>query len=195
MSKIALSGPAGGTATYTVTAPTGSTDRTVVLPDSNGTILTTATPGVPVNGPAFSASSTVSQGLSAVTLTKITFPTEEFDSASCFNNTAGTVGGIPAYAFLPNVAGYYQVNATMTLRSVGQGSGQIAALRKNGVTIRTVAGDQPVGNYDVNMSMSNTVYLNGTTDYLELWALTGGAGTANGSYAGSFSAFLARSAT
>jgi len=40
MSKIALSGPAGGTATYTVTAPTGATDRTLTLPDSSGTIAT-----------------------------------------------------------------------------------------------------------------------------------------------------------
>jgi hypothetical protein len=38
MSKIALSGPAGGTATYTVTAPTGATDRVITLPDATGTL-------------------------------------------------------------------------------------------------------------------------------------------------------------
>jgi len=40
MSKIALSGPAGGTATYTVTAPTGATDRTLTLPDQTATLIT-----------------------------------------------------------------------------------------------------------------------------------------------------------
>lgn len=40
MSKIALSGPAGGTATYTVTAPAGVTDRTLTLPDQTGTLTT-----------------------------------------------------------------------------------------------------------------------------------------------------------
>jgi hypothetical protein len=40
MSKIAISGPAGGTATYTVTAPTGSVDRTLTLPDQTATLIT-----------------------------------------------------------------------------------------------------------------------------------------------------------
>jgi len=40
MSKIALSGPAGGTATYTVTAPTGAVDRTLTLPDQTATLIT-----------------------------------------------------------------------------------------------------------------------------------------------------------
>jgi hypothetical protein len=40
MSKIAITGPAGGTATYTVTAPTGATDRTLTLPDQTATLIT-----------------------------------------------------------------------------------------------------------------------------------------------------------
>jgi hypothetical protein len=40
MSKIALNGPAGGTATYTVTAPTGATDRVITLPDQTATLIT-----------------------------------------------------------------------------------------------------------------------------------------------------------
>jgi hypothetical protein len=41
MSKIAVSSPASGTATYTISAPAGSTDRTITLPDSSGTMATT----------------------------------------------------------------------------------------------------------------------------------------------------------
>jgi len=43
MSKIAVNSPATGTATFTLTAPGGtSTDRTLVLPDNAGTVLTSA---------------------------------------------------------------------------------------------------------------------------------------------------------
>ena len=41
MSNVAIKGGATGTATYTIEAPTGNTDRTLVLPDEAGTILTT----------------------------------------------------------------------------------------------------------------------------------------------------------
>jgi hypothetical protein len=43
MSKIALSGNASGTATFSITTPSGtSTDRTLTLPDNSGTVLTSA---------------------------------------------------------------------------------------------------------------------------------------------------------
>jgi uncharacterized protein (AIM24 family) len=45
MSKIALSGPATGTATFTITTPAGtSTDRTLTLPDAAGTIQVSGNP-------------------------------------------------------------------------------------------------------------------------------------------------------
>lgn len=40
MSKIALSGNASGTGTLTIAAPNTSTDRTLTLPDSSGTVAT-----------------------------------------------------------------------------------------------------------------------------------------------------------
>jgi hypothetical protein len=40
MSKIALVSPASGTATFSIEAPVGSTDRTLTLPDSAGTLAT-----------------------------------------------------------------------------------------------------------------------------------------------------------
>lgn len=44
MSKIAVSSPASGTATYTISAPAGSTDRTITLPDATGTVLLSGNP-------------------------------------------------------------------------------------------------------------------------------------------------------
>jgi hypothetical protein len=44
MSNIALVSPATGTATFSITTPSGtSTDRTLTLPDNSGTVLTNAT--------------------------------------------------------------------------------------------------------------------------------------------------------
>ena len=43
MSKISLKPSTSGTADYTITSPSGSTDRTFTLPDEAGTVLTTAT--------------------------------------------------------------------------------------------------------------------------------------------------------
>ena len=39
MTKIAVSGPASGTGTFTLTTPVSSTDRTLTFPDSTGTVL------------------------------------------------------------------------------------------------------------------------------------------------------------
>jgi hypothetical protein len=42
MSKIALSGNASGTGTFTIAAPNTNTDRTLNLPDNSGTLLSSA---------------------------------------------------------------------------------------------------------------------------------------------------------
>lgn len=42
MSKIALSGNASGTGTFTIASPNGNTDRTLTLPDNTGTLLSSA---------------------------------------------------------------------------------------------------------------------------------------------------------
>lgn len=47
MSKVVIAGDASGTGTFTISAPNGNTDRTLVLPDEAGTIITTA--GVPAS--------------------------------------------------------------------------------------------------------------------------------------------------
>ena len=42
MSKVVIAGDASGTGTFTISAPNGNTDRTLVLPDEAGTLVTTA---------------------------------------------------------------------------------------------------------------------------------------------------------
>ena len=133
--------------------------------------------GVAGTGPAFGAYMTngsANQTLASATNTKVILDTEEFDTASCFNNTGATVGGIPAYAFLPNVAGYYQVSGCANITYISSNPQNIqASIYKNGsefktskLGLNTAAVIALIG----GLTVSSIIYLNGTTDYVELYA-------------------------
>lgn len=105
-------------------------------------------------GPAFSAylgasSPTATSGV----WTKVTFDTEEYDTNNNFASSR----------FTPNVAGYYVFNAGVTFTS---GVLQVASLYKNGVEYKR-------GNYAANNTNTEIVfgqvYLNGLTDYVEIY--------------------------
>lgn len=189
MSSIKLSPNASGTGTFTIASPNSNVDRTLNLPDASGTILTTATPGVPVNGPAFSAYPNASQSLTTATWTKVQANVEEFDTNSNFDTAT--------YRFTPTVAGYYQVNGTVNI-GVANGTQVIAAVYKNGAVVKR--GAQISGATYTNSTaatFSVLVYLNGSTDYVELYALFVGTSGNTSAVASEtyFQAFLARSAT
>ena len=119
--------------------------------------------GVAGNGPAFSAYLSSAQNITSSTATLVTLQTKDWDTASCFNNTNATVNGIPAYAFLPNVAGYYQVSGATYPNTVTTLS--ISYIYKNGAQERAV---QTTAS-NVGVGVSALVYLNGTTDYIQLY--------------------------
>jgi len=160
MSLIAMQGGATGTGTVTLLAPVTNTNQTLTLPDATGTVLTTATAGVPVNGPAFSAyQSSAQAALTSTTWTKIVFQTEEFDTASAFDSTTN-------YRFTPQVAGYYQFSGCIT---VGSSVTTVAtAFYKNGSVFKY--GNQ-VNSNGALIQGSALIYLNGSTDYVEFYAL------------------------
>lgn len=108
--------------------------------------------------PAFSAYASSVTSLIQSAYTKIAFQTEEFDTNSCYD-TAN-------YRFTPSVAGYYQVNGGYGVSTTA--TSLILTLYKNG---------SPNKNLNYNYSAASSaaygaasVYLNGTTDYIELYA-------------------------
>jgi hypothetical protein len=107
------------------------------------------------NGPAFSAYQSSSQTLSSTTNTKILFQTEEFDTN---NNFASST-------FTPTVAGYYQISAAFRIASSTTGIRPM--IWKNGSQYKI--GTEPTA--AANASVSTLVFLNGTTDYVEAYAL------------------------
>lgn len=129
------------------------------------------------NGPAFRAYLNSSdQATTSTTNTKVALDTEVYDTASCFNNTSGTVGGIPAYAFKPTVAGYYQFSASIYGFAQSGLAYNYVQIYKNGAQDASAI----YGPYSTTTqigSVSALIYLNGTTDYVELYDQISGTGT------------------
>lgn len=118
--------------------------------------------GVAGNGPAFSAYQSSAQTLSSSTLTKIQFQTEEYDTNSAFDNATN-------YRFTPLVAGYYVVSAAVKANTVNT-TGRINIF-KNGASYKFGMATGGVGGTTGTFAMSCQVYLNGSTDYIECYAL------------------------
>ena len=185
-----------------LTANTTASDFTVNVPAVNGNMVTTADTGSITQsmlgagvyagyGPAFSAyCSAANQTVSSTVWTKAQINTEEFDTASCFDSTTN-------YRFTPNIAGYYQINFTAGLLATSSMVTCAGGIYKNG-SIFKYAGINAslIANATNLVSVSQLIYLNGSTDYIEFYGYVNGTGTLsiNGSqtYLTAASGFLAR---
>ena len=148
--------------------------------------------GVAGNGPAFSAYLSGNQTISDNTLTKVTFNAEDFDTNNNFDSTTN-------YRFTPTVAGYYSVSCNVVYRQ-SPILDSFVALRKNGNTVKYGTGitiGVTANLTNLNFCLNALISMNGTTDYLEIYALSDGTGnltvidTSASTY---FHGFLARSA-
>ena len=149
MSSVVLSGDTSGAVTLTVPAVAGT--NTATLPAATGTVMVSG------NMPAFSVYNSSATSLATATLTKIAFQTKEFDTASAFDSTTN-------YRFTPLVAGYYQVNGCVNATAMTSG---LVSIYKNGSEYKRGVQYSAI---NVAANVSSLVYLNGSTDYIELWA-------------------------
>lgn len=119
--------------------------------------------GVGNTGPCFSAVPTVASTLINSGTTKVTFNSEEYDIGSCFDTTLSR--------FTPNVAGYYHISANVMVGNpLTQPSGLVyLQLLKNNAAFKSGQSVQVnSANTYVFPIMSVDLYLNGTTDYVEI---------------------------
>ena len=131
------------------------------LPDASVTQSELAA-GVVGNGPAFAATGSSSQTFGATTWTKIVFQTETYDTNGCYDNATN-------YRFTPTVAGYYQMNLSMSAAEAGAGGVVLyTSFYRNGVAFTSVANRDDNGQ-SRNMSQSVVIYCNGSTDYIEVY--------------------------
>lgn len=150
-----------------VTVATGDLVLIKDISDSNAlrsvTAQSIANLAAASSGPAVRAyRNTSTQSISAATATKIQLNGESFDTASAFDSTTN-------YRFQPATSGYYQV--TGTLYVTGTSLGTISCrIYKNG-TADTVGTFPPAGTTSGSTCVSSLIYLNGSSDYLELYTV------------------------
>lgn len=114
------------------------------------------------SGPAFKAfRGSTAQSISAATWTKVQLNAEMFDTANAFDSTTN-------YRFTPATSGYYLISAAACLSGSDDQVVVQAVIRKNGSSYARMLNRQS-GAADVSSFVSDIVFLNGTTDYVELY--------------------------
>ena len=126
--------------------------------ESTGLKWATATSSA---GPSFYAYLGSNQTLSAATWTKVAFNTENWDTDSNYDTTT--------YRFTPTTSGKFNVNVSCFMYD---GPEYRLALYKNGseVAFLDIKDNSSVSDMNPNLQGSTTVSLNGSTDYIEVYA-------------------------
>ena len=174
--SLVLQSSGGGS--VTINEPATASNFTQTLPAATGTVMVSG------NMPAFSAYNNAATSLTQNVATKLAFQVKEYDTANCYDNVTN-------FRFTPNVAGYYVVNGMFQVASTAGYMG--LTLYKNGAAYRRMGQAEPASGFTQG---SVQLYLNGTTDYIELYA-TQSAATQNtvvGSLQVYFQACMIRSA-
>lgn len=167
MSSVVISGDTSGAITLQAPAVAGST--TLTLPATSGTVA--------LNGPAFSAYASSTQSITATTFTKVTLGTEDFDTNSNFDTSNSR--------FTPTIAGYYQVTGTIRGLNTTTFTNFICSIYKNGNEIlRNQISATLSTSIATQIQCSGLIYLNGSTDYIELYGRLDGSGTSSFNYVG-----------
>lgn len=113
------------------------------------------------NGPAFRAYASAATSIPNITGTKVNLATENFDTASCFSSSK----------FTPNVAGHYLIQGGVDFNN---NVGAIALIYLNTTT------QAAIGSGGTRSSqVSDLIYMNGSTDYVELYAYQSSGTTQN----------------
>ena len=107
--------------------------------------------------------------VSPSTWTKVQLNAEDYDTNNNFDPTTN-------YRFTPTVAGYYQVNGNLYSQAATSVSRTILRIIKNGAT-ETSRVDLQTSGTNAILGVSDIVYMNGSTDYLELESYHQGTGT------------------
>jgi hypothetical protein len=136
----------------------------ILLSGSSGITYPNNTVGTTGNGPAFSAFLNSGQSIPNNTWTKVQLNGELFDTASCFDASTN-------YRFTPNVAGYYQINMTIQTAFNTSAGISTAQIYKNGSNYLEFFRGQNQPNTGIDFSGSVIIFLNGSSDYIELYYL------------------------
>jgi hypothetical protein len=160
------------------------TNKTLTSPTITGATITVASTAAP----AFSAYAGTTTSVTTNTWTKVTLNTEEFDTNNNFTSSR----------FTPTVAGYYQINASVIITGNGAATtvGLVGIYKNATLAVTGTTSLNTVLNYALSVT-STLMYLNGSTDYIELYAYQNSGITLNAEASSTstrFSASMVRSA-
>lgn len=182
MASIVVAGDTSGA--ITLAAPAVAGTNTLSLPANTGTIITTASTFAGT-GPAFRAKPSTNQSVTSGVYTKVTLGTEDWDTNNNFASSR----------FTPTVAGYYFISGALYATFAGSATYVWALIYKNGVSEISGNLNVPVQTVDGVGIVNGLVYLNGSTDYVELYCYLAGTSPSVSTTANTqFSGFLARTA-
>tara|TARA_B100000963_G_scaffold205422_1_gene178849 strand:- start:3120 stop:3653 length:534 start_codon:yes stop_codon:yes gene_type:complete len=152
--------------TQSIQHPNGTAAASI---NSSGVVTFNSTPnlssGSMSNAPAFKATKSTSQTISANSWQKVEFDSELLDTDNCYDNSTN-------YRFTPNVAGKYWIYCN--LYSGTPNTHIYSAITFNGT--RTLAGNID-GSQAGNVFLANIFTFNGSSDYVEVQSYQG---TSNG---------------
>ena len=139
-------------------------DNVIATADLQDNAVTAAkiASGVAGTGPAFSAYSSASQSITSATWTKVVCGTELFDTNSNYDTATAR--------FTPTVEGYYQITSRIQTTTATR---VFTQLYKNGVSFKHLL---DIPSNITRSGGSALAYMNGSTDYIELYAYLTGAG-------------------
>jgi hypothetical protein len=157
---------------------TATAARTWTMPDKSGTVALLDD----VIGPSFKAArSTSNQTITTGSFVLAQLNSEDWDTTNAFDSAS-------TYRFTPQVAGYYGVSATVNVVGTGITSASLQ-IRKNGTAEWSTSLVSP-STVQLVPCVSGPVYMNGSTDYIELYGLanatTAAFGTGSTRFAANF---------
>ena len=120
-------------------------------------------------GPVFRAKTTAATALVTTVFAKVTLNTDDFDSDNCFDTATSK--------FTPNKAGYYRFSGLAFCTSTGVMAAGAIAIYKNGSIHSLGNFNAAPGAASVAMGVTDVFSMNGSTDFVELYARADGTGT------------------
>ena len=160
----------------------GTNGQVLTADSGEATGLKFATPSAS-SGPAFRVNRTANYSISQNTWTKVNYNEEDFDTAGNYDPTTN-------FRFTPTTAGYYQFNYAAQINSATAGAFFMLGLYKNGSLYHNgTAIDITAQTYGMTSS-TDLIYMNGSSDYVEVYMYTSSTGAnIGGDAAGTVSVF------
>jgi hypothetical protein len=165
MSSIVISGDTSGSVTVSVPAVSGS--NTVTIPAVTGTVMVSS------NMPAFSANLSANQSVSSGVNTKVALNVKSSTGNATAFDTNGYFDAVTNYRFTPLIAGYYQFTGCAAPYATNNTSGS-SFIYKNGAAVAQSGGAVTSINGSQYIPVSTVLYMNGSTDYVELYGVVTG---------------------